>query len=86
MSYACPTTRRSFVVNYFIMNISSYNIKIPMRRFEMEGKLGVPEMPKALVIFSSEHRCNLFNYQNDFIAKTLHKNKIATLSVDLWQV
>jgi hypothetical protein len=49
----------------------------------IEGKLNIPDDPKALVIFSHGSGSSRFSPRNVFVAEKLNKQNIATLLIDL---
>lgn len=58
-------------------------IKIPTDNFYLEGDLRIPEGAKGLVIFAHGSGSSRYSPRNNFVAKVLFNNGIATLLTDL---
>lgn len=58
-------------------------ITIPSGRIRLKGNLVVPELAKAIVIFSHGSGSSRFSPRNNYVAGVLNKNNMATLLIDL---
>lgn len=58
-------------------------VHIPANNFALEGNLAVPENAQGIVIFSHGSGSGRFSPRNNFVAKVLQENNLATLLLDL---
>lgn len=58
-------------------------ISITLKDVELEGNLKIPSNPQGLVIFSHGSGSSRFSPRNNFVAKVLQRNGMATLLFDL---
>jgi putative phosphoribosyl transferase len=58
-------------------------VNIPAGQAILEGSLAIPRGAKCLVIFAHGSGSSRLSPRNDFVARQLQKNKIATLLFDL---
>lgn len=59
------------------------NVKINIRSIIIEGELTIPESSSGLVLFAHGSGSSRFSPRNNYVAKILQKNNLATLLVDL---
>lgn len=58
-------------------------VSIPEGEVRLEGALGVPEGAKGVVLFAHGSGSSRHSPRNNFVAKELRKNGLATLLIDL---
>lgn len=58
-------------------------IQIPLRKGHLEGELVIPSSPTGLVLFAHGSGSSRFSPRNQFVAKFLRENQLATFLLDL---
>jgi dienelactone hydrolase len=64
-------------------NSSSQEILIPTNGIELEGRLGLPEAARGLVLFAHGSGSSRFSPRNNYVAQLLREAGLGTLLMDL---
>jgi pimeloyl-ACP methyl ester carboxylesterase len=64
-------------------DLSAHGVQIPIGHISLEGELIIPEKAKGIVLFAHGSGSSRFSPRNQFVAKFLREQKLATLLIDL---
>jgi putative phosphoribosyl transferase len=59
------------------------NVKISLKDLSLDGILGLPPDPNAVIVFAHGSGSGRFSPRNNFVARHLQRNGLATLLLDL---
>lgn len=60
-----------------------HNVKISLKDLSLDGILGVPPDPSGIIVFAHGSGSGRFSPRNNFVARHLQRNGLATLLLDL---
>lgn len=60
-----------------------HQVRITRERVSLEGILGLPAVPRGVVVFAHGSGSGRFSPRNNFVARHLQQNSLATLLLDL---
>ncbi len=63
--------------------VYEHNIRIILRELALDGILGIPSDPKGVIVFAHGSGSGRLSPRNNFVARHLQHNRLATLLLDL---